>query len=883
MCSSAVQGWARRLLIVTLIATAIRSGIAAPPPPAKYDVHIRYRIDAAPLDRVNLYAGMMRYSQRLGFVVDPDMDDDPSDANETRLRGTIPSLTARELLREPHVQAILLLPAGFKLPDDTAPVKVQLKLASGLPLDKQRLFADQTRTQLSLLGFQEAVGYDHRGHTRIVGTIPASKLEILLKDLREEPSGWLTPLKPAASFPVPLRDRSPVRVIEVIPEPADVAPVPAQAPASEPIDENDPLAKVSVDLRRLMTAEGADKPERMELILAYTPGEDDHDWQRSLTRAASVAIEGRLGPIITIQGFPRQATALAALPSVSVVRLLRPAVPSLRSGVEAKGDDREALRVSGVERLHAAGLRGRGVRVAIVDGDFRGYERFQGKQLPAGIRYVDLTAERNWSLEPDPFPSEPDTIGQGTQCALAAALAAPEADLTLIRIDPAAPHQLEAVVRLVKGEPFHSDSIAQRTVDLQADETRLRLRRQELLEERRNLLSAFGSYQGPIKDFGDVKDPRERQQVEETKRRDEHYRKVAELERDQKALQARQERFVKLLEAEQALNGIQVVSSSLVWNSGYPVDGSNPLSHLLEAEPCRKTFWFQAAGNTRGQNWAGLFRDTDGNRVMEFAPPETPLPRGRWTRELNFLAWEPLRKERTRDLPAGVKLRVSIQWREAHDPDLYGADDPAYRRSLADLRLVVLRQRDPSGAKLAVDDFQVIGRSLGLPQRLDNQPAAATYEQLVDFAVDPAGRYAVRVEGRLPSETRPPDKPGLPVNRSFGELWPRLFVEVADGPSRLRGRAVWLDYASDLGTLGLPADARGVATVGAADTLGAPQLYSTSGPALNRGLLPKPNLLAIDALHMNRGWAVEVFGSALSAPFAAGRMAAALSAGYRLR
>jgi len=67
----------------------------------------------------------------------------------------------------------------------------------------------------------------------------------------------------------------------------------------------------------------------------------------------------------------------------------------------------------------------------------------------------------------------------------------------------------------------------------------------------------------------------------------------------------------------------------------------------------------RSAGDTRGQAWAGPFRDADGNGVMEFAPATAPLPPGRWTHELNFLAWQPAEGTRTADLPAGARIRLS--------------------------------------------------------------------------------------------------------------------------------------------------------------------------------------------------------------------------------
>jgi len=67
--------------------------------------------------------------------------------------------------------------------------------------------------------------------------------------------------------------------------------------------------------------------------------------------------------------------------------------------------------------------------------------------------------------------------------------------------------------------------------------------------------------------------------------------------------------------------------------------------------------------------WLGQFRDADGNGIMEFIPPGAPLKPGRWSPELNFLAFRSDRDADAPDLPAGTRLRITIQWREAHDPE----------------------------------------------------------------------------------------------------------------------------------------------------------------------------------------------------------------------
>jgi hypothetical protein len=237
---------------------------------------------------------------------------------------------------------------------------------------------------------------------------------------------------------------------------------------------------------------------------------------------------------------------------------------------------------------------------------------------------------------------------------------------------------------------------------------------------------------------------------------------------------------------------------------------------------------------------------------------------------LNFLAWAPAGKDVEAELPAGTDLRLSVQWREAHDPDVSRDGDETYRVPLADLRLVLLRQVDPKGAKRPSDDLEVVAESSGLPQRLLNAPSWATYEQTLRFAVKEPGRYVLRLEGRVPLGTRPVDEPTVPAAMKYWELRPRLFVQTFTGP----GRVVFEDFSTDLGNLGMPADARRVISVGAADDRGQRQPYSAGGPPANVELLPKPDVLAPDALGLD-----GADGTGTSTGFAAGLAASAISAG----
>lgn len=821
---------------------------AAPPPPTEFDVVIRYRIDAPPVQRVPQYEAMMKYLASVGFKrTSPASDTEPEDAAATELAGTIAGTSARKLLGERHVKTVLLVPHGAKLPPEpTQLVRVSLELTRTANPSQQRVLDEQVRAVLKSISFQEAIGYDNRGHTRLAGNVPAGRLLNLLQDLRQLPEG--------AKKPGPFQGVNPLRLIEVQPgwQLAKVPPEPSPVPAGQ--------EKLSAELRALLADKAAAaKPQRLEVILATAPAAEDNSWVRPLLRAVpGLLIEGRLGALVSVVAQPDQARALAAEPIVNGIRLPAAAHQDRASGKAPPGDAGQALQDSGLERLHELGHRGKGIRIAVLDSDFHGYPTLiRDGKLPATTRLLDLTAECNPDLTPEPPGGNAADVGHGARMALAAALAAPEAELVLVRVNPALPFQVEQVAKAINGDPFRAECLDERAAELKDDADRLEARAEVLQTERRALLSA----NLPIDEF--------QPKWEAYKKRQEAH------DRDDKAYRDRLRRYLALWEALRGLKGVRVVCSGLVWNSGHPADGGSPLSRYFDDRPFRGALWFQAAGDTRGQAWTGHFRDADSNGAMEFTAPGAPLPPGRWSPELNFLAWQPAGGAPTADLPAGTKLHLALQWREAHDPIYLQKGEDAYREPIANLRLLLVRQRDPAGKALPADDFEVVAQSDRLPLRLNNSPASATYEHVLDYTVSAAGRYAVMVLGRAPTSIQPGNRQVLPGAQRVGELRPRLFVETLAGP----GRAVLADFTSDRGagmqggSLGVPAESHAVITVGVAGDRGRPEPFSAGGPPWGMDLLTKPDVLAFDRL------AGDTRGTGVAAGFAAGLAASAMSAG----
>jgi hypothetical protein len=881
----------------------------SPPPPATYDAQVRYRIRVGGNQRIVQFRDMTGYLESIGFKRVESTDPNESvDANADRISGTLPSNRVADLLREPHVKTVLLMPAGYKLPENAEQrLLVQLKLIDGFALPRQRDLFFQSLDKLRQIGFIEKVGYDHERFTRILGTIPAADVEMLSADLRVLPAGWLAPQTPIANLPDPIREVTPIRIAEVLAEPEGVPPSVDVPPTPLPLSNDgglNALAKIAPDLRAI-AAEGAAGAIRFEVVLTHTPGLDDTAWRALFPTQSDFVVEGRIGPVVSILGPATAIRTLAELPEIATVRPPRAAT---RQAVAVAQPPIEALAASGLDRLHKLSYRGAGIGIAMIDTDFAGLTERFGKDLAKTTTLIDLTASRNSNLLPDP-PAEGVDAGRGTRLALAAHLAAPDARLFLIRIDPAAMYQVLTVARFIHGDTFRPESLADRNRELLAENNLLRVDRSRLSAEREALLNNF------------------RQDEEYVQKRKALDERTAAFARREQQYNDRLARYYVLEAGLAELRAVNIVVCPLAWDEGYPVDGSGPLSRYLddvsygrarggknltpptplpdvaraenklESSPPSRVgkaagglgfsselastsalfppLWFQATGNTRGQAWNGPLTDLDGNGAIEFAPPEIPLPQGRWSREINFLGWKSSGAERSVDLPTKSRMRMTFQWTEAHDQAVSNYPGPdLYRVPLADLRFLILRQRDPSGTKVGTDDFNVIARTDSLPQMIERQPSWATYEHTVEFVVDAAGPFAVRLEGTIPPTIRPPTVPSLPILDRAWEARGRLFV-TATGVTG--GRVVLGDYQPNLGGLGSPGNALLPRTFGAADGQGRSQPYSASGPPAGQQLMPKPTFLAFDQLAlpgMPAGGGTEV-----SAAFAAGMYASMMSAG----
>jgi hypothetical protein len=345
------------------------------------------------------------------------------------------------------------------------------------------------------------------------------------------------------------------------------------------------------------------------------------------------------------------------------------------------------------------------------------------------------------------------------------------------------------------------------------------------------------------------------------KRRADALAAVKAVNADQATFQLAFDRLKAVKKGLDDLNGAAVIINTLAWDAGRAGDGLNPLQPLLEdrfvppvvssaihpGPTTRPPLWVQAASGAVGSVWAGPARDFDGNGVMEFTPPGTKLPAGTWTNELNFLALRGPDGKATDTLPAGAKVRFSLQWREPQDLEI-SSIEPNIQ-----FQIRLLRQIDPTGTKAASDELVEVARSVQEPVRLRRTEKSGVYELTLDATVPADGRYAVRVDYHIPALTV------IRARQVKAEIYPRLTVAAADAATAAKGRVVFATFAPADASVGVPGESHVALTIGTEE----PGLALTgAGPGM--GLRTKPDVLA-------RG-VVDVNGKAIAGP--------AVSAGY---
>jgi subtilisin family serine protease len=129
--------------------------------------------------------------------------------------------------------------------------------------------------------------------------------------------------------------------------------------------------------------------------------------------------------------------AFAVAGLVLALLLAAPADAPVRAGSDA---DRLAAHLErlGVARWHAAGQRGRGVKVALLDSDFHGYREQRGRSLPRRVHVKSFREDGD---------IEASASGHGLRAAQVVHAIAPGAELLLLNWEPSTPERFFDAVR----------------------------------------------------------------------------------------------------------------------------------------------------------------------------------------------------------------------------------------------------------------------------------------------------------------------------------------------------------------------------------------------------------------------------------------------------
>jgi hypothetical protein len=254
------------------------------------------------------------------------------------------------------------------------------------------------------------------------------------------------------------------------------------------------------------------------------------------------------------------------------------------------------------------------------------------------------------------------------------------------------------------------------------------------------------------------------------------------------------------------------------WRDGYPtLPDVRPGLRWLPELRSKRVSYIQVVPEQSEGEWWGWWRDRNNNGVMEFRnldlpryvelrPEDWPYRRANvWPRnvsaELNWLGWQAWPEQgkgatmparvASAGLPPQATIQLVVQWREAHDPRWANTEEDFYRKPLTSMVVEVLQPLVGSDAALPQDQYTIVARSEGLPERVENHSRYAIYELRLQFRTGKMSeRYAVRLRGNPPTSTAPP---GISQQQAEGqEIWLRLSAEVMEQPLRQRGRVVWL-------------------------------------------------------------------------------------------
>lgn len=259
--------------------------------------------------------------------------------------------------------------------------------------------------------------------------------------------------------------------------------------------------------------------------------------------------------------------------------------------------------------------------------------------------------------------------------------------------------------------------------------------------------------------------------------------------------------------------GVRIVSHSIGFDNLFPPDGNNYYTQKVDQAAAAGVLFVTAAGNEGQKYFQGPWRDTNGNRFLEFGG-------------------------RTELLPVGVSAggsQVVLRW------------DDGFGTSNHDYDLLIVTADFAANPTLSVDNPAILVAAADLQNGGGTPREIASIESEEDQVL-----YAVIVHD-----------PATPLN-SAQRFW--LWSSGGVDPG----------LAVSSGTLSMPGDARGALTVGAVHFgSGAVEPFSSRGPTQDGRV--KPDIAGPDGVATAAYEGGPFFGTSAATPHVAGAAALLLS------
>lgn len=730
-------------LLILLVLPISLMGQDAPVPVDKVNVRVKFRIQVYGVERLRQVDELLKFLKATGFSsTDENLFEKLQDENASSIDGTIPIGRESKCINPRWIYSVTTWPVGSEDPYKSEdPVRIEIVFPQYMQNKKQLEFWEDVKNSLSKVGFIDAVSYNSELFTRITGNLIGKTLPIIDTKI----------------FPEALRT-------------AGVSVTPFAFPRLVKVHSDWPLVKPrvleefkEVSLRKMSPAarkklEGNEqKPEKWLLILNHQPP-GQTEINELFANLNDAIVEGASGALFEILATPASIKNLAALPSVMFVT---PAETQIKTDYTIKQGNLLNIFSNEGAGQPSRNLRGVGApaSIAIIGTEFLGWEKAFG-EIQTQAEMVDLTQIRDFAMQEMPYSKIEGEIGFHTKKALEIAKIYPGTKIVLVRTDPAVPSMLDEVAGFANRDLKASFSLLARYSETDIAKRFLAGDNQYLQSERAFLIDQFGE------------DP------EIVKRREAYKEKKTKWDKDNRDLHEKINRILKLREQLMEFKSHKLFVVLENFSAQLPAYQNAALSLFSDDSKFKTAAWLMPDSLFDRISWSGSFSDSNLNGMMEFRKSNSI---DKWADERLLIQFEKDGKILDK-IPQGKRIRVRVRWREGVEWSTSTVEGETAPKAKAKLNVLYLLNENPLPGRKLADQFLVVKETGNDPFCIFRNKTFAVFEHLIDLDCPVEGRYALAIEGKVPSRK---DLSNLD-SRKVTEIFPEITLESFEQGTRIK-------------------------------------------------------------------------------------------------